>query len=201
MSFSTGFRGTTNGAVQSNYTDQPGVGVPGMQAYAGDHGLVDSYLVNETDGVAAGRGVVFTTISDSISLQRPNRSVGLPTVATTAADFAGINLFDEAMQSDANGVPGWAYGRMARIQRPSRMGGRVYVKAVEAIDPDTDTVNMVTVAPADESYAVGEFSPSALGGGNAGTSVELTNCKWETVAAAGGVAIIELLGDTIAVGS
>ena len=192
MGFSSGYRGTAGGAVQTAYTDQPGIAVPGQIAFASDLNNVDALYVGETNGVAAGVGVAATNLTDDISLQRPNQAVGLPADAATKAAFVGIVVFDESMQSNVNGVPGYAKGRIARIAKPGRAGARIYVKAVEAIDHTTDTVNWVTVAPADASYAKGEFSPAALGGGAAGTSVALDNARWVTSAAAGEVAILEL---------
>ena len=193
MSFATGYRGVVGGSVQSAYTDQPGVGVPGMVAFASDNMLKDAVVIGEANGIAAGRGVRLTAVSDDISLQRPNLQALLPAAGSNEAAFAGILLFDEAMQSDENGVPGWADGRMGRIAKNNRAGGRIYVKAVEAVTL-TDTVNWVTIAPVDASYAIGEFSPSALGGTTFGTSVAISTARWVSEADAGGVAIIELLG-------
>lgn len=193
MSFATGYRGVVGGSVQSAYTDQPGVGVPGMVAFASDNMLKDAVVIGEANGIAAGRGVRLTAVSDDISLQRPNLQALLPAAGSNEAAFAGILLFDEAMQSDENGVPGWADGRMGRIAKNNRAGGRIYVKAVEAVTL-TDTVNWVTIAPVDASYAIGEFSPSALGGTTLGTSVAISTARWVSEADAGGVAIIELLG-------
>lgn len=161
MTFASGYRGSVNGAVQTAYTDQPGIAVAGMIAFASDLNNVDSFLIAETNGIAAGKGVVFTANTDTLSLQSPPVTVGLPTGSTTAADFGGIMLFDEAMQSDENGVPGWADGRACRVLRPGRAGGRVYAKAVEAIDHTTDSVHLVITAS--ETYEVGEFAPSIQG--------------------------------------
>jgi|GEM_PF-1709854 len=197
MGFSSGYRGIQGGSVQTAYTDQPGVGVPGMLPYASDNVLMDNMLVNEANGIAAGRGVVrIPGTADIGNLQRPHSTIKLPDASTIAGDFVGIVLFDEAMQSDSNGVPGWADGRNARVLRPHRAGGRVYVKAKQAIAL-MDAVYMVTIAPTDASYAAGEFCTSSLGGGSAGTSVHLTNARWETAADSGDVAIMELLGDYV----
>ena len=193
MSFASGFRGTVSGSVQANYTDQPGVGVAGMLAFASDINLCDAIIVGETNGVAAGRGVTATlNTAAGTNLQRPDRSLFLPAVADDAADLAGIVVFDENMQTDENGVPGWAKGRFARVLRPVRAGGRIYVKAKEAIAPATATVNWVTVAGTDGLYAVGEFAPAALAGtAEAGTSVAISTASFVTTAAAGELAMVE----------
>jgi hypothetical protein len=193
MSFSSGYRGVAGGSVQAAYTDQPGVGVPGMLAFASDINLVDSVYVGETNGLAAGRGCKFTAVSDTYSLQRPNVEAVAVATGDDVNDFEGIVVFDEAMQSDENGVPGWAHGRMARVLRKGRVGGRIYVKAPVAF-ATTDTLYLVTVADAGGVYEVGGFAVSSLGGGAAGTSTSLaTVAKIVVGAAAGGLALIELI--------
>jgi hypothetical protein len=164
-----------------------------MVAFASDLNQYDAFYIGEADGIAAGRGVVLAPVTDDISFQKPNEAAYLPAAGAVAADFAGILAFDEAMQSDENGVPGWAKGRMGRVIRPIRAGGRVYVKVVEAVDHTADTVNLVIVAGTDELYEAGQFAPAALAGtALAGTSIALSNARWVTSAAAGGLAIIEL---------
>lgn len=195
MSFSTGFRGNVGGSVQANYTDQPGVGVPGMLAFASDINLADAVYIGEADGIAAGRGVIFNNVVDAISLQRPNVSANLPDAGSVLADFAGIVVFDEQMQSNSDGVPGWAQGRMGRVLRNNRNGGRIYVDAREAIILGTSTVNLVTVGGTDEIYVPGQFAPDALANNAAeGTSIVIGNARWVTSAVAGEIAMLELLG-------
>jgi hypothetical protein len=191
--FINGYRGEIGGAVQTTYSDQPGVAVPGMIAFASDLSNVDALLISETDGIAAGKGVKAVAIDDDISLQRPNVSVLLPTTGNTVADFVGVLCFDETMQSDEDGVPGYAAGRLGRILKNARAGGRIYVKAVEAIDPATSVVHWVVVAGSDGLYEAGEFAPAALAGSaSAGYSTTLASiAKWVTKAEAGDVAIIE----------
>lgn len=196
MSFASGYRGVAGGSVQTAVTDQPGIAVPGMLAFASDLNYCDGLYVGETNGVAAGKGIAVTDVSDDISYQRPNLSINLPADAATKAAFAGIVVFMENMQSDENGVPGWAKGRIAQVARPGRAGARIYVKAVEAVDHTADSVNWVTVAGTDGLYEKGEFAPAALAGtAAAGTSVAIdaTVARWVTSAPAGGVACIELL--------
>lgn len=197
MTFASGFRGTANGSVQAAYTDQPGVAVAGMLAFAGDLNNIDSLLVDETNGIAAGKGVIATQqAAVATNLQRPNQVISLPSGYMTAADFAGVVVFEQAMQSDENGVPGWADNRLARILRPGRAGGRIYVDAKDTIEV-TDGVHWVVLAPADASYAVGDFSPTALSGGALGHTVLLPNVKWVTPGVSGDKVIIELMGDVI----
>jgi hypothetical protein len=165
-----------------------------MLAFASDLNQVDSIFVGEPDGVAAGKGICFTSIDDDNSLQRPNEAVFLPAVGTVLADFKGVVVFDEHCQSDEDGTPGWAKGRQARVLRTGgRAGGRVYVEAVEVI-AKTDAVHLVIVAGTDGLYQPGDFCPEALAG-NAefGTSIDVsTKARWVEGADAGDVALLEL---------
>ena len=199
MSFNSGYRGAVGsaGSVQTSYNDHPALGIPGMLAFASDSRKIDTILIGETNGIAAGRGVKLTAIlPGTAEYQVPSVAAYLPSGSEVLADFGGILIFDEAIQSDENGVPGWANGRAGRILKPYAEGGRIYIKAREAIAIG-DSVNWVIAAPADESYELGEFAPSALGGGAAGTSVVISTdiARWIKGASADGdVAILEFLG-------
>lgn len=193
----TGFRGTAGGSVQSNYTDQPGVAVDGMIAFASDLNMVDSVFVDGAAGVFAGAGVtVAYNATGDFSLQTPNQAVSLPAGTEDINGFYGVVIFDEGMQSDSNGKAGWNDGRQARVLRKVRSGGRVWVKCPEAVTAGTSTVNWVIAGGSDAKYVAGQFSPAALAGdATHGTSVSLdTIAKFRTSCAAGGYAIIEFLG-------
>lgn len=189
MSFSNGYRGTVGGSVQANYTDQPGVAIAGMLAYASDINLCDSMLVNETGGIAAGKGVY---MSDATSvtgdLQRPNEVARLPVTGdTTLTSFLGFTVFEESMQSDENGVPGTADGRTVRVLRPNRVGGRIYVYAKAAVTKG-GTIHLCTAASG--SYVAGDLVPSDL---TAGYSVDISSlCRWTQTTTAAGLVIVEL---------
>ena len=198
----TGFRGTVGGSVQSNYTDQPGQGIAGMLAFASEQATanLDSMLIAETNGVYAGQGIVAAVNNangaNSFDLQAPNKLVSIPAANNlTIADFAGIVVFDETMQSDSNGKPGLAKGRVARILRPGKSGGRIYVpvNSNDTVVPGTSTVNWVIAAGSDAKYAPGQFTTAALAGdATHGYSVAITTASWVTSGAAGTLAIIEL---------
>lgn len=192
MPFSNGFRGTVGGAVQTAYTDQPGVAVAGQLAFASDLNNCDALFVGETDGVAAGLGIKVAELTDAVSLQRPNQAVALPAATDVETAFAGIVVFDESMQSDENGQPGWAKGRVARIAKPGRSGARVYVKALEAVAIG-DPVEWVVKAGTDPILTVGGFTSQVHDGtGTNPLTTTLANARWVTPAAAGELAILEL---------
>lgn len=188
MSFN-GFRGHIGGSVQTSYADQPGAGVPGMLAFASDINLTDSVYIGEATGIAAGLGVVFVDVDNTAApanLQRPGVAAYLPDSTTVAYDFKGVVVFDEQMQSDENGVPGYASGRVGRVLVSARVGGRIYVNTPVVVNHTLDEVYMQIVA--DATFAVGEFS-NALDVGN---SILLPNCRWVTSSEIGGIAVIEI---------
>src|ERR1039457_4026132 len=122
-----GFRGNVNGCVQSVITDQPGAAVPGMLAFASDNDLVDSFNVG-AGGVFAGAGVCLPYPTNSVfRTQQPNQLATLPITGKALADFGGVVVFDENMQSDATGIPGWDAGRNCRVLKRNRAGGRIWV--------------------------------------------------------------------------
>lgn len=193
MSFGAGYRGTVRGAVQTAYTDQPGVASPGMLAFASDLNYCDALFVGEANGVAAGIGVIATALTDAISLQRPNQAVSLPADDSALAALVGIVVFDEAMQSDENGTPGWAHGRVARVAKRGRAGTRIYVKVEDNVAIG-DPVEWVVKSGTNPIRTKGSFTGTA----QAGTTTlpltrTVTDAKWVTPASAGGVAILEFL--------
>jgi hypothetical protein len=180
MPFSNGYYyGNAGGAVQTAYTDQPGVGVPGMLAFASDIELCDAYYVGDSNGVTAGSGVVLSASGDTFttSLQSPDLAAFNPTSSANLAAFGGIIVFDETMMTDGNGNPGWVFGRMCQVLRYNRVGGRIYVRAREAVTAFSSTVNWVIVGGDINgvTYYAGEFAPES-GAGTAG-AVDTTSLK------------------------
>jgi len=201
MSFASGYRGNVLGSVQTTYSDQPGVALPGMLAFASDDNFMDAMFIGETLGIEAGKGIQAIIADEGLGFNRPGLAAYLPNGGESAAEMYGIVVFDQAMQSqedsDGNPINGWAKGRVARVLRPGRAGGRIYVKAKDDIVPGTSTVNWVTTAGSDGIYEAGEFAPGVLNSGTVGTTVAITNAKWVSAAAAGEVAILELFGNVV----
>ena len=201
--FASGYYGLAGGAVQATYDDQPGVGVPGELAYASDINLCDALYVGDANGIAAGMGVKRVAITDAVSLQTPLDAIYLPgntwsafgvngsAGGETIANFAGIVVFDETMQSDSSGRPGWDTGRMAMVARPQRGGARPYVYCREAMTKGNNLwwVTIGGTAASGAVYNAGEFADHAPAGGV--TSVEITTAFLVTSGIAGGVAMVE----------
>ena len=192
MPFANGYRGVAGGSVQTAYTDQPGQAYEGQLAFASDLNNCDALFIAETDGIAAGLGVKVAELEDTISLQRPNQAASLPAATDDETDFAGILAFDESMQTDENGVPGYAKGRVGRFLKPGRAGGRIYVKAQEIVAIG-DPVEWVVKAGTDPILPVGGFTSQVHDGTSTNPlTVTLANARWVTPAAAGEMAILEL---------
>lgn len=196
MPFANGYRGQVGGAVQVTYTDQPGQGMPGMLAFASDLTQHDALYIGEADGIPSGAGCIITVVADDVSSQRPNEAIALPDDETLAlADFGGMLIFDEHCQSDELGRPGWAQGRIGRVLRNIRAGGRAYVPTQDAVDHTADSVFWCVKGGTDTLYAGGEFLPAALANtALAGYTVELTNARWVTSSDANALSIVEFLG-------
>ena len=193
----TGFRGAVNGSVQTSYTDQPRRAYPGQLAFSSDENLLDAVIVGDANGIFAGQGVrldVNTSTEDG-NMQTPNVLANQPlgNDTDTAATFGGIVVFEEGMQSDSLGNPGWNQGRVARVMRPKRAGGRIYVQAPDAVVLNTSTVNWVIEVGSDGLHPLGSFASTALAGNSTvGYSVAIPMAVWVSACAAGGIACIEL---------
>lgn len=180
MGIFNGFRGIVGGSVQSSYTDQPGRGVPGMIAFASEQAVanIDSIFIGGTDGIHAGRGVCYEAQAvAAYNMQTPPVNAILPVAGNTVADFRGILVFDETMQSDASGIPGYNPGRVGRILRKGKSGGRIHVRVMDTIDPSDDIVYMCTVASTDGAYQPGDFTNQNTAAGGTFTSLD-TVAKW-----------------------
>ena len=195
MSFD-GFAGTRMGAVQTTYRDQPGVALAGQLAFASDINKCDSIFIGETEGIAAGRGVRMLSGNDGLNFQNPPELAYLPEGDEAVAEFGGIVVFEQTMRSSSTGVNGWNKYDVAKILRPG-VGGRIWVPVKDSIVPGTSTVNWVIIVDQAGKYELGEFCPTALATGAAGTSVALTNCKWITRVTTSGLAMMEIFGTTI----
>ena len=204
--FNRGYYGIAGGAVQAAYDDQPGIAVPGELAYASDLNMCDALVVGDANGVPAGYGVkrVSITADDAVSMQTPLDALFLPgnTVGTawgvngaaggeTIASFAGIVVFDETMQSNSSGQPGWDTGRMAMVVRPHRSGGRVWIYCLEAMTKGNNIwwVTAGGTAASGAVYTAGMFADHNPAGGV--TAVQITTAFLITSGIAGGVALVE----------
>ena len=187
-----------SGFMQSKYVDQMSTALPGALVYASDNVLVDSYIVDPaTDGLGleAGLGYVATNIP---STDREGYREGMntkyaskPTAATTAADFAGVTVRNQQMDSNVNGKACWFAGRMCNGMRANRVGGRVWVQLSNGSAAMDGTVHWIISDTTGHGKPIGSFSGSAMGA----DTVPLTNAVFKSNADASTdatIAIVEL---------
>jgi len=183
----SGFRGTIQGSVQTDYFDHPSRGFPGQIATQGDPQLIDSYPVSDACVIRGGVGVVqdtALTIPAGVYADRPAPfSVMSPIAASVVADFAGIVVRDSAQENDDTGNPIWSPGNMVPVMRQ----GRIFVLAPVAITAG-DAVFMYRQDTTGHGNPIGSFTNAAAGI----DTLELTNIRWYDSTVANSIAIIEI---------
>jgi len=184
------------GFAQSSYVDQIGSALPGSLAYASDQRLVDSYIVQPSigaDGLEAGIGVVSAVIPsnerEGFREGVNTKYVGAPAVGATEANFEGITVRNQQMDTNTAGKACWFANRMCNVLRAKRVGGRIWVQlsnGSSAVDGDVYWIISDTTA---HGKKIGSFSASALGD----DTVKLTNAKFKSVADASTDVVIALV--------
>lgn len=127
------YHGTKFGFVQSAVYDQMGVSLEGRLANASDINLCDAISVGETNGIGVGLGVSVAALSGAIKPGINSEQLKLPTGSSTAADFAGILVRTDTGHTDVDGNSYMGYKEMGTLLRKERVGGRIWIKAQDAI--------------------------------------------------------------------
>jgi len=191
------YHGTKFGFVQSAVYDQMGVSLAGRLANASDINLCDAYSIGESNGVIVGRGVALSAISGVKKPGINDKEVKLPTTSSVLADFAGVLVRTDTGRTDADGNNYMGYQEVGTVLRSARVGGRIWVKAYDAITTGGN-IYWIIANRVDADQEIGGFAGSAITGTVGGVSVtdtvQLTNVKVVAGAAAGELALIELLG-------
>lgn len=187
------YHGTKFGFVQGAIYDQMGVSAEGRLANASDINLCDAVSVGETNGIPVGRGVSMAALSGAIKAGINNEKLMLPTSSSTAADFAGILVRTDTGHTDANGVNYMAAQEMGTLLRSTRVGGRIWVKAYNQITTGGNLYWIIDNS-VDSDQPIGGFAGSAISASTDVDTVQLTNAKVVAGAAAGELALIEILG-------
>lgn len=182
------YHGTRFGFVQSNVYDQMGVALAGRLANASDINLCDAYSIGETAGVGVGLGVALSSIANVKKAGINDYEVKLPTSESTATDFAGILVRTDTGRTDAEGNNYMGYQEVGTVLRSARVGGRIWVEAQDAITTG-GSLYWVVADSAGTGKKIGGFRGAAV----QNDTVQLTNVRVVAGAAAGGLALIELL--------
>lgn len=189
------YHGTKFGFVQSAVYDQMGVSLEGRLANASDINLCDAYSIGETNGIGVGLGVTLSAISGAIKPGINSEQAKLPTTSSLASDFAGILVRTDTGRTDANGRNYMAEKEMGTVLRKSRVGGRIWVKAYNAITAGSN-LYWIIANRVNSAQPVGGFAGSAITGTVGGVSVtdtvQLTEVRVISSAAAGELALIEM---------
>lgn len=180
------YHGTKFGFVQSAVYDQMGVSLEGRLANASDINLCDAVSVGETNGIGVGLGVAVA----SLSAMKPginSDQLKLPTAASTAADFAGILVRTDTGRTDADGNNYMGYKEIGTLLRKDRVGGRIWIKAQDAITTGGN-LYWVVADTAGSGKKIGGF----MGSNVSGDTVLIPGVKVVAGAAAGKLALIEV---------
>lgn len=186
------YHGTRFGFVQSAVYDQMGVALAGRLANASDINLCDAYSIGETAGVGVGLGVALSSIANVKKAGINDYEVKLPTSSSTAADFGGLLVRTDTGRTDAEGNNYMGYQEMGTVLRSDRVGGRIWVKAYNQITTGGN-IYWIVDNSVDSDQPIGGFSGSAISASTDVDTVQLTNVRVVAGAAAGGLALIELL--------
>lgn len=192
------YTGLNNAFMQTKYVDQQATALPGDLAYASDVTLIDAAVVampsgSEKELLAAGLGVVSAYSANASRPGMNSTTVSPVSSTTTAATFYGITIRNQQCQTDENGVSGWGDGRLCNVMRADRVGGRVWVKAVNAATAGSAAF-LVIKDDTEHGFPIGSFAGSAITGEPSATdTVALTNVKWVTSAAAGELGLVEII--------
>ena len=187
------YHGTKFGFVQSSVYDQMGVALEGRLANASDINLCDAYSIGESGGIPVGRGVSLSAISGAIKAGINNEKALLPTSSSLATDFAGVLVRTDTGHTDANGVNYMAEQEMGTILRSTRVGGRIWVKAYNQITTG-GSLYWIIDNSVNSAQPIGGFAGSAISASTDVDTVQITNVKVVSGAAAGGLALVEFLG-------
>lgn len=158
------------GFAQSTYVDQMATALPGSIAYASDQWLIDTAIVapdTSAAGLVAGIGVVTSVIP---AANRTGARAGvnntyakLPAAGTTLADFGGVLVRNQQMDSNVDGDACWFANRACNILRSNRVGGRVWVRFVNGTAAPGGSVYWIISNTTSHDKMIGAFSGVAIG--------------------------------------
>lgn len=159
--------GPQRGFAQSQYFDQQATAIPGLLAYASDINLVDSAFVGAVDpiyGLLAGTGIMInpTTVSNRPGI---NYDVAVPpTVTATDADFAGVVVRNQWMDTNPNGDACIYPDRMCNYARRGRAGSRIWVRLEAGTSTFGAPVYWIVRDTAGTGKTIGSFSAEPITG-------------------------------------
>jgi hypothetical protein len=186
------YRGTIHGNVQTGYFDHPLVGFPGQISSIIDPHVVDGYIVEDGNGMLAGRAAkrnnaitiatnTYGEITSPWTIENP--AAGDITSGNLASMFEGVIVRDHSMANDDAGNPMYENARIAPVLR----AGRIYLESQAAVTAGTQ-VFLVVKDDSTHGFPIGSFTTSDPGTSDA---IAIPNAEWRSPAAAGGIAEAE----------
>lgn len=187
------YHGNKFGFVQSAVYDQQGIALEGRLANASDINLCDAVTIGEANGIGVGLGVSVAALSGAKKPGINDTKLVLPTSSSTADDFAGILVRTDTGRTDANGKNYMGYQEVGTLLRADRVGGRIWVRAYDQITTGGDLYWIIDNS-VDSDQIIGAFCGAEIKDSTDIDSVKITNAKVVAGAAAGELALVELLG-------
>jgi len=184
------YQGSKFGFVQSAVYDQMGISQEGRLANASDINLCDGVSVGEANGIGVGLGVTISALSGALKAGINDECLKLPTSSSTAADFGGILVATDTLRTNEDGRNYVGAQEIGTVLRTARVGGRIWIKAQEALTKGGSIYWIVNNATA-HGKEIGGFT----GTSHSSDTVELTNLKVCSAADAGQLALVEVLGE------
>ena len=184
------YQGSKFGFVQSAVYDQMAISQEGRLANASDINLCDGVSVGESAGIGVGLGVTVAAISGALKAGINDECLKLPISTSTAADFAGILIATDTCRTDENGRNYIGSQEIGTCLRAARVGGRVWIKAQEALTKGQSIYWIINNATS-HGLEIGGFTGTA----HSSDTVELTQLAVKSSAAAGKLALVEVLGE------
>lgn len=184
------YQGSKFGFVQSTVYDQMGISQEGRLANASDINLCDGVSVGETNGIGVGLGVTIAALSGAKKAGINDECLKLPISTSTAADFGGILIATDTCRTNEAGRNYMGAQEIGTVLRTARVGGRIWIKAQEALTKGGSIYWIVNNATA-HGKEIGGFT----GTSHSSDTVELTNLAVKSSAAAGELALVEVLGE------
>lgn len=183
------YQGTKFGFVQSAVYDQMGISQEGRLANASDINLCDGVSVGEFNGIGVGLGVTFSALADIKKAGINDTKCLLPTHDSAEVNFAGIVVKTDTCRTDEYGRNYVAEQEIASVLRSDRVGGRIWVKAQEALTAGS-VIYWIIADTTGHGLTVGGFTGTEHGA----DTVALPKVKVNSSAVAGELALVEVLG-------
>lgn len=186
------YQGSKFGFVQSAVYDQMSISQEGRLANASDINLCDGVSIGESAGIGVGLGVTVAAISGALKAGINDECLKLPVAASTAEKFAGILVATDTCRTDEAGHNYIGEKEIGTLLRCDRVGGRIWVKAQEALTKGS-AIYWIVADTTSHGLEVGGFTGTA----HSTDTVALSGLVVKSSADAGKLALVEIVGPSV----